>query len=67
VKYLYFDYDGRARRCVVEQDAAGDPDDLGNLFGEVQKWDGPRRCHADVCTCSDLWQYVELGEEHDTE
>lgn len=58
VKYIYVDWDGSIRRCVGYHD--NEDGSLGDLFSGVRLWDAPRPCGADLCTCSDLWQYVEL-------
>jgi hypothetical protein len=55
--YIYIDWHGRAKRCVVVQD--DEDGSLGDIFSGIKLWTEPRPCAADQCTCTDLWQYVE--------
>jgi hypothetical protein len=55
MEYIYIDWDGTVRRCVGNAEG----DRLGSIFEEVNLLTAPAVCNAEICPCTDLWQYVE--------
>jgi hypothetical protein len=57
--YLYLRWDGKAFRCPSA--VRSEPDCLGNIFDGITMLESAIPCTGSVCTCSDVWQYIEEG------
>lgn len=56
MRYVYLDWTGTVRRCVIPQHEG--PDILGNIFTGYQLLAEPAPCGGDGCPCADLWQFI---------